>query len=177
MLVLCFPLVVTAEGDVGAAGDAQAFLEAVHGTQLLRYHYEFAGQESSREDSIINTLCADFGYTKDSQACFNYYQCRFALRDEVKSYYLIALSRILPRGEIERVVVDERPSDDYPYEMVHVTIEGKVLTCRRGISESARVVLGRFCPVSYDGRDLYRLPAPEFMEGPCRSILTGSKKP
>ena len=175
ILFLGFPSGVAAEDIDNVATDAWAFLEAVHGSQLLKDHYEFAGQGSEREELMIDPLCIKFGFEENSQACFEYYQCRFAAQDEVKSYYLVALSRILPRAKIERVVVEERPSDDYPYEVVHVTIAGKVLTCHRGVGEHARGAFGRFCPVRFDGRDLYKLPAPEIMEGPCRAILTGEK--
>jgi hypothetical protein len=176
ILILVFGLptrAVAVEDNDEIARDAQAFLEAVHESQLLKDEYEFAGQGSEREDLMIYALCARIGNEKGYQACFDYYQCRFFAQDEVKSYHLMALSRILPRGEIEKIVVEERPSDDYPYEVVHVTLAGKVLTCHRGVGEHARGAFGRFCPVRFDGRSLYTLPAPELMDGPCRSILTG----
>jgi hypothetical protein len=160
--------------------DVARFFQVVSGRSALADCIYFTGQESPDND-LAARACLENGVGPRTQQCFNYKQCRFHNRDKVRSYYLTALSRVLPHGKPGRIDIEKGEEGYVPYIMVHVHIGDDVVSFHRTLGVTAQDVFGRLHPARLNGIpiDVSKLPFPEevFESDPCRSILMDRKQP
>lgn len=180
VVILFFPVAVSADGRPGLNEDIAGFFQAVHGKkQLAEYEYYFgAGDES--ESSFEGRVCESVGFDDQSDACIAYMRCRWTDENKIASYVLAALSEVLPEGEPDGFTVEKGPEGVLPYELIHVSIRGRKVTFYRVVGSAEKEQFGALLPIRLDGKDIdfKELPIPEEMSGrdSCRSILTRSKE-
>jgi hypothetical protein len=180
VIILFFPVAVSADGRPGLNEDIAGFFQAVHGKkQLAEYEYYFgAGDES--ESSFEGRVCESVGLDDRSDACIEYMRCRWADEEKAPSYVLAALSEVLPEGEPDGFTVEKGPEGVLPYELIHVSIRGRTVTFYRVVGSAEKEQFGALLPIRLDGKGINfkELPIPEEMSGrdSCRSILTRNKE-
>jgi len=94
--------------------------------------------------------------------------------ETAKSYYLIALSKILPNAPSAGVIIEEGKKGYLPYVLVHATVGNRLLTFYRVVDPDDQIQFGRLYLIEIDGMD-FDVPEIDFMEifnnDPCREVL------
>jgi hypothetical protein len=161
--------------------DVEAYLKAVHVTGTLEDYYYFYGQANESELELEIEACKALQSEPQGSACRDYVQCRWNKRGSAPSFYLNALSRIVPTGTLGDITFRHGPEGVLPHVMVSAKVGSHTLLFFRPIRESDIKAFGALSLTKTDGKEIAISPAHDLLsivqKDPCRSILTGSKKP